>query len=190
MPARLTPDRCSGHAMNLTAPALQREQPRVVPTSFSGGRAPDDQPGFTLSRGVDVKAQWIDCRMLTLLVVVAAAIGCRSGELPVPATSLIGTSWRAEEIDGRGVLELQVLGDRIVFVGDYGAQRLTTLGPPKQVGSTTGEELYVAVTDAHRMTVLIRPGPCVDTMSGDRHGSTVEVELDGTTHRGCGDALR
>jgi uncharacterized membrane protein len=31
--------------------------------------------------------------------------------------------------------------------------------------------------------------PCVDSMSGERHGSTVEVELDDTLFRGCGDLL-
>jgi hypothetical protein len=29
----------------------------------------------------------------------------------------------------------------------------------------------------------------VDTMSGDRHSATVEVELDGRRYRGGGDAL-
>ncbi|MGH7313777.1 MAG: hypothetical protein ACREJV_11430 [Candidatus Rokuibacteriota bacterium] len=50
--------------------------------------------------------------------------------------------------------------------------------------------MYAAVTEAHRLTVRIRPTPCVDTMSGDRYASTVEVELDGRAYRGCGEALR
>jgi uncharacterized membrane protein len=40
------------------------------------------------------------------------------------------------------------------------------------------------------MTVRVVPGPCVDTMSGELAMSTVQVELDGKTYRGCGDALR
>jgi putative lipoprotein len=37
--------------------------------------------------------------------VAGLAVGCRSTQAATPAPSLIGTSWRAEEIDGRGVLE-------------------------------------------------------------------------------------
>jgi len=43
--------------------------------------------------------------VLTMLAIGALAVGCRSGHAANPAPSLIGTSWRAEEIDGRGVLE-------------------------------------------------------------------------------------
>jgi putative lipoprotein len=82
----------------------------------------------------------------------------------------------------------ELLADRMVFVGAYGAQRVTAPRPPGQRGSTTGETTYDAVTEAHRMTVRIRPGLCLDTMSGDRHGAAVEVDVDGTVHRGCGDA--
>ena len=43
--------------------------------------------------------------VLTMLAIGALAAGCRSGHAANPAPSLIGTLWRAEEIDGRGVLE-------------------------------------------------------------------------------------
>ena len=99
-----------------------------------------------------------------------------------------GAQFRASGNEPGWVWEL--LSDRMVFVGAYGAERVTTPRFPGQGGSATGEEVYVAVTEAHRMTVRIRPGPCVDTMSGDHYASIVEVELDGKTHRGCGDALR
>lgn len=83
----------------------------------------------------------------------------------------------------------ELLTDRMVFVGAYGAERVTTSRPPRQSGPMTGEAMYVAVTDAHRLTVRIRPGPCFDSMSGDRYASTVEVEPDGKAHRGCGEVL-
>jgi len=83
----------------------------------------------------------------------------------------------------------ELLADRLVFVEAYGARRVTTPRPARQSGSASGGDVYVAVTESHRLTVRIRPAPCVDTMSGERHGSTVEVELDGTSYRGCGDVL-
>ena len=43
--------------------------------------------------------------MLAMVVVATVSAGCRTSGPPAPAPPLIGTSWRAEEIDGRGVLE-------------------------------------------------------------------------------------
>jgi uncharacterized membrane protein len=84
---------------------------------------------------------------------------------------------------------LELFADRMIFIGAYGARRVATPRPARQSGAASGDEVYTAVTDGHRLTVRIRPGPCVDTMSGARHGSGVDVELDGASHRGCGDAL-
>ena len=61
--------------------------------------------------------------------------------------------------------------------------------PPQQDGSLRGDTVYDAITDAHRLIVSIRASPCVDTMSGDRHSLTVDIQLDGRAYRGCGDAL-
>jgi putative lipoprotein len=83
----------------------------------------------------------------------------------------------------------ELLADRLVFVEAYGARRVTTPRPARQSGLPSDGDVYVAVTESHRLTVRIRPVACVDTMSGERHGSTVEVELDGTPYRGCGDVL-
>jgi heat shock protein HslJ/uncharacterized membrane protein len=99
-----------------------------------------------------------------------------------------GAEFRASGNEPGWVWEL--LGDRMVFVGDYGAERVTTPRPPQQSGSMPGETRYTAVTETHRLTVRILPRACVDTMSGARHTATVEVDLDGRTLRGCGDALR
>ena len=43
--------------------------------------------------------------LFALLVMAGLAAGCRSTEPAVPAASLIGTSWLAEEIDGQRALE-------------------------------------------------------------------------------------
>lgn len=55
-----------------------------------------------------------------MLAVAGLAVGCRSSEPAAPAPSLIGTSWRAEDIDGRGVLER--VESTLTFDG---AQRIT-----------------------------------------------------------------
>ena len=83
----------------------------------------------------------------------------------------------------------ELFADRLVFVEAYGARRVTAPRPARQSGSASGDEVYVAVTESHRLTESIRPAACVDTMSGDRHATTVDIELDGTPYRGCGDAL-
>ena len=84
---------------------------------------------------------------------------------------------------------LEMLADRMIFIGAYGARRVATPRPARQSGGAPADELYVAETESHRLAVRIRPGPCIDSMSGARHGSGVEVELDGAPYRGCGDAL-
>ena len=84
----------------------------------------------------------------------------------------------------------ELLPDRMVFVGGYGTQAVATPRPSRQSGLTPGETVHAAITEAHRLTVRIRETACVDSMSGDRYQSTVEVELDGKAYRGCGDALR
>ena len=43
--------------------------------------------------------------LLAMLAIAGLATGCRSTESAAPAASLIGTSWLAEEIDERRVLE-------------------------------------------------------------------------------------
>jgi uncharacterized membrane protein len=82
----------------------------------------------------------------------------------------------------------ELFADRMIFVGAYGARRVATPRPARQ-HDASGGDVYAAVTESHRLTVRIRPGPCVDTMSGARHGAAVDVELDGAPYRGCGDAL-
>ncbi|HEY7365168.1 MAG TPA: META domain-containing protein [Methylomirabilota bacterium] len=84
----------------------------------------------------------------------------------------------------------ELLPDSMVFVGGYGTQRVATPRPARPGRVTPGETVHTARTETHQLTVRIRDNPCVDSMSGDRHASTVEVEVDGKAYRGCGDALR
>jgi len=99
-----------------------------------------------------------------------------------------GVEIRASGNEPGWVLEL--FADRMVFVGAYGAQRVTAsraeganIGPPEAA-------VYTGIAGNHRLTARVLPGPCFDTMSGEQFESTVQVELDGKTYRGCGEALR
>jgi heat shock protein HslJ/uncharacterized membrane protein len=83
----------------------------------------------------------------------------------------------------------QLLSDHMVFLGRYGAERVTTPRPLAQRHPEGRETVYAAVTEAHRLTVRIRDASCVDSMSGDRYAATVEIELDGQAYRGCGEGL-
>jgi putative lipoprotein len=82
------------------------------------------------------------------------------------------------EIDNEHVMHL---------VYDY-AERTATTPVPAPVVSSEGVS-YTAVTDAHRLAVVIEPRPCSDAMSGQPFPSTVTVTIDGRTLRGCGRSL-
>jgi putative lipoprotein len=99
-----------------------------------------------------------------------------------------GVEFRASGNEPGWVWEL--LADRMVFIGAYGAERVTTPRSNAPSGTTVEGAVYAGVAQAHRLTARVLPGPCVDTMSGDLSTSTVEIELDGRRYRGCGEALR
>jgi uncharacterized membrane protein len=99
-----------------------------------------------------------------------------------------GVEFRASGNEPGWVWEL--LADRMIFIGAYGAERVTTPRSGAPSGATLEGAVYVGFAEAHKLTARVLPRPCVDTMSGDLSMSTVEVELDGRRYRGCGDALR
>ncbi len=75
---------------------------------------------------------------------------------------------------------------------DHSRKRWRRLTPhaPAIAGSEAGERVYAVVMEAHGLTMRLRETPRVDSKSGDRYGSTVEVELDGKPYRECGQRLR
>ena len=99
-----------------------------------------------------------------------------------------GVEFRASGNEPGWIFEL--FSDRMAFLGRYGTERVITPRPQVSAGASAGETVYAAVSEAHRLTVRIREVPCVDSMSGDRYETTVEVELDGKGYRGCGLRLR
>jgi membrane-bound inhibitor of C-type lysozyme/uncharacterized membrane protein len=75
----------------------------------------------------------------------------------------------------------------ILFVGDYGNQRVLMTEP---VSSAEGDvSTYTARNDHNEMKVKIVDEPCSDTMADDTFASQVTVTYAGNTYRGCGATL-
>ena len=146
------------------------------------------------------------CSRAALTVCVGLLLGaCRQAPADPPAPAAAppdATSPKARDpwltaagrgIDFRAVGQepgwyLEIDNERSMhLVYDYAERTATTPVPAPVV---RGDEMsYTAVTDAHRLAVLIEPRPCSDTMSGQRFPRTVTVTIDGQTLRGCGRSL-
>ena len=121
---------------------------------------------------------------------------CRQQPAEPPVPSVARDPWL--EATGRGIdfravgqepgWYLEIDNERSMHLAYDYAERTATTPVPAPV--VKGDEIsYTAVTDAHRLAVLIEPRPCSDTMSGQRFPRTVTVTIDGQTLRGCGRSL-
>jgi uncharacterized membrane protein len=82
--------------------------------------------------------------------------------------------WYVEIKDGR----------QILYVGDYGMDRVLALAPePERQGQT---RIYQAVDVEQQLRIEITEQRCVDTMSGDEFPNEVLVIIDGQGLHGCG----
>ncbi len=80
-------------------------------------------------------------------------------------------------------LEIQT-GRQILFVSDYGMQRLLVTDPGVQrVGD---RRIYRAAEEGNDLRVEISDEACVDSMKGDTFPSSVMLHLNGVEYRGCG----
>jgi len=84
---------------------------------------------------------------------------------------------------------LEILPDRLEMVTAEGAERVRVPAPAAQTGPS-GDTVYAAQTEAHRVTVRIRAAACRDARSGLSYPSTVDVQLNVQSYRGCGQWLR
>jgi heat shock protein HslJ/membrane-bound inhibitor of C-type lysozyme len=101
-----------------------------------------------------------------------------------------GRSWRCTENRPRSILE-DARQRGVVVRSNRGidAVRVVTPRPEATVDAATGDTVYTAVTEAHRLSVRLSPGGCVDSMNGERFDQAVVAELDGRVFRGCGQTL-
>jgi uncharacterized membrane protein len=85
---------------------------------------------------------------------------------------------------------LEVLAERLDFLGGYEPGTVSTPRPALRRAPATGETVYSAATEAHRIVVYIRESQCLDAPTGRRFEASVEVDLNGTAYRGCGQRVR
>jgi heat shock protein HslJ len=98
-----------------------------------------------------------------------------------------GIDFRAVGQEPAWVVELK-LGDHITAVLDYGATPLL-LPTPKGETNADGAQVYDTSTDTDHLVLTIRSKPCIDTVSGESHPSTVDLVVNDKTLHGCGDWL-
>jgi uncharacterized lipoprotein YbaY/uncharacterized membrane protein len=79
---------------------------------------------------------------------------------------------------------LELGDDTAMLVTDYGRQRVAL--PVAITASSATHTLHVGRDAGRRIAVAVHDRPCTDTMSGAVFPYTVEIELDGTRHTGCG----
>lgn len=97
-----------------------------------------------------------------------------------------GVDFRATGNEPGWYLEIQT-GRQLLFVGDYGMQRVVMPDPGAQ--ATAGGRSYHAVTEANDLRVEISEQACADTMSGEIMPSSVTLTLNGRILGGCGRSL-
>ena len=168
---------------------------------FSGSQASLWLPGRTLTLervpaasgakyATDGALFWSKGDQVTLELEGKSYRGCARSPARTPweDARLRGVSFRAVGNEPGWSLELQPR-ERIAFSTDYGKTRVATPVPEPRIESQPARATYQARSEAHELTLVIEPGPCRDSMSGETFEMQATVVLDGRVHRGCGRPL-
>lgn len=121
----------------------------------------------------------------------APSVGARVEERASPA---VWEDARRRGVEFRAVGNepgwlLEVGGDRLRLVTDYGAHELLAPISARATEGGGARATLRAETATRSVVVVLEKGPCTDTMSGERFETSVRVAVDGTTLRGCGRRL-
>jgi heat shock protein HslJ len=101
---------------------------------------------------------------------------------------------RARGVDFRGIGQepgwvVEVMeGGEISAVLDYGASTVALPAPSAETAED-GTVIYDASTDTDHLILRIKRKVCIDSMSGESHSSTVELQVNDKPYQGCGDWL-
>jgi putative lipoprotein len=99
---------------------------------------------------------------------------------------LDGADFRATGNEPPWILEIR--GDRLDFYFGYGKKRYTFHARPES--DPKRRETRYAASDAETaFRVVLRPGPCRDSMADETYETSVEIDFGGRHLRGCGRAL-
>jgi membrane-bound inhibitor of C-type lysozyme/uncharacterized membrane protein len=111
--------------------------------------------------------------------------GCRlmPARVPWEDARRRGVDFRAVGNEPGWYLEIQ-RGRQLLFVGDYGMQRVLVADPVEEIEGPTRS--FHAPSPGTGLRVEIVDGLCADTMSPESFPSQVLVQVDGNTLSGCG----
>jgi heat shock protein HslJ len=98
-----------------------------------------------------------------------------------------GVDFRAVGQEPGWVLELKE-GEQVTAVLDYGATSLMLPAPSSETAAD-GTISYDTSTDTDHLLLTIKDKTCVDSMSGESHPSTVQLQVNDKSYQGCGDWL-
>ncbi len=94
-----------------------------------------------------------------------------------------GVDFRAVGNEPGWYLEIQA-GRQLLFVGDYGMQRVLLPDPgEQQIGD---QRVYHAAGEGNELRVQISVETCSDSMKGETFSASVLLQLNGVEYRGCG----
>lgn len=101
---------------------------------------------------------------------------------------LSGVDFRATGNEPGWVLELWGDG-RVVYRGDHGETLLEFPRPEPEIDRQAATTTYRCRNGQHELVVVLRPGPCQDSMADQEYETTVTLNVDGRSLSGCGRPL-
>lgn len=104
---------------------------------------------------------------------------------------LNGVDFRAVGNEPGWYLEIYDKGtpEKIDFISDYGQVYYTFPTAQRDTQSSPPRTRYVARVGGHQLEVVLEPGPCRDSMSGEAFETIVALKLNNRTYQGCGKPL-
>ncbi len=136
--------------------------------------------GIALVLGLTLAA----CALRTTAPPEAPAEMPEDSDAPWNAARLAGAGFRAVGNEPGWMVE--VYPDSLVYVTNYGEDRYRF---PDYTATDAAPYVYEAAADGHTLTVTLSDEDCLDDMSGFPFETTVVLDFDGQTSRGCGRAL-
>ena len=84
---------------------------------------------------------------------------------------------------------LEIMPEATLLLTDYGQSRYEFVTPQPEVDALSGTTVYSVESNGHRIAIGVRSEECLDSMSGERFETAVEIRLDDRRLSGCGVAL-